>query len=200
MAKIYRSSLELLDAITGNTGSPIESQTGAHKTITYPHHEVHAGSAYSASDIVTLGDGDLREILVVTPDTTKWAHMIFNAATALKGQVELFENVYPRYVVANALTPRNRDRNSTNTSGLLVCHTPADNSSSSSGETVEVCLAVRAWGATGLGTNPGFGGESRGTLEWILKQDTSYLLRVTSQAATNVCSIGLNWYEHTNRR
>lgn len=196
----YKSVTELLHDIYGNTKNPRDPSTNTMQTIDYPHHEIHGGSAYEVSDIVTLGDGALREILIVTPDTTKWAHMTISAATALKGQVEFFENVYDRYVAGNALTPYNRNRNSSNTSGLLVCHTPADNSSSSSGETVEVRLGARAWGATGQGSNPGFGGGTRGTSEWMLKQNTSYLLRVTSQAATNVCSIELDWYEHTNKR
>lgn len=197
-----RSEVDCLRAIDGNTKNPRDDGSGALQSITFAHHKLHDGDAYSVDDVITLGDGGVREILIITPNTTKWAHMVFSAATALKGQAELFEGAQPGYIAANAIPIYNRNRNSSNTSGLLVCHTPGNNSSSSSsGEAgVEVRLAFQAWGAVGLGNNPGHGGGDRGTVEWMLKQDETYLVRVTSQAATNVCSIHLDWYENTSVR
>ena len=125
--------------------------------------------------------------------------MIPSITTSLTTQAWLYEATTLQHVVANAITPVNRDRNSSNTSGMTVCHTPLGNSSSSSGDAVEVILATQAWGTPGKGTSPGFGGSARGSAEWILKQNTAYLLEVISAAASNIVSIELDWYEHVNK-
>ena len=44
------------------------------------------------------------------------------------------------------------------------------------------------------------GGASRGVSEWILKQNVSYLLKLTNLTATNnYASVHLDWYEHTDK-
>ena len=44
----------------------------------------------------------------------------------------------------------------------------------------------------------GGGGEARALHEWVLKQNTKYLLRITSHTDANVISVSFDWYEHTN--
>ena len=193
------SEIELLQNIRTTAVRSRDSTTNATKTVDYPHHEVHDGRAFVVTDVSELGDGGIRRIRFQTPDTTRWSHMIPTITTGLAAQAWLYEATTLQHVVANVLTPRNRNRNSTNVSGMTICHTPLGNSSSSSGEAVEVILATQAWGTPGKGASPGFGGSARGSAEWVLKQNTAYLVEVISAAASNAVSIELDWYEHINK-
>jgi len=196
------SGLKLLQELRNAVARAVEASTWAFKFINYEHSEVHKGNFFNVSYDAELGNGETMEILIVTPDTTKWPHITIAASTALKGRVDLYEDAVQGYVAANALTPQNRQRNyeTSKLSGLLICHTPGWNSSSSSsGVEIEERIARRAWGATGIGNNPGFGGEGRAAQEWVLKQNTTYLLRITSEVETNVAWMEIDWYEHANK-
>ena len=43
------------------------------------------------------------------------------------------------------------------------------------------------------------GGDARSDGEWVLKQNTKYLIVVTSGADNNNVSLVLGWYEHTDK-
>ena len=191
---------ELLRGVRRGILQSQESTTHAQKTIDYSHAEVHGGRAFVFTDISELDTNETREIRILTPDSSRWSHVIVSVVTGLAAQADLIEDTTLSHVAGNALDTVNRDRNSVNVSGMTVCHTPGQNSSSSSsGVGVDTVLAHQAWGTPGKGTSPGFGGTARGSAEWILKPDTAYLLRVTSGADANVVSIEGDWYEHVNK-
>ncbi len=50
----------------------------------------------------------------------------------------------------------------------------------------------------GLAQWTGSGG-SRGSQEWILKQNTTYYAAIISATASNIVSIKMEWYEHTDK-
>jgi len=50
---------------------------------------------------------------------------------------------------------------------------------------------------TALGAGKKVGGSHRGTEEWILKRNTLYAFRCTSNADNNVVQMNLDWYEET---
>lgn len=57
---------------------------------------------------------------------------------------------------------------------------------------------VSRWiGSTGVG-GADITGEHRGDAEFVLKQNTKYLIRGTANANGIKISIGGDWYEHTN--
>lgn len=172
----------------------IDDTTGAVETIDYPHHEIHDGSGYFLTDTVTIGNGATREIRFATADTTKWPHFTLEVAGTAKTQLDLYETTTKAHVAGNVLTPRNRNRNSSNTSGMTVCHTP-------SGSGDGTLIASVLFGTdTGSGVNrvvAGGGIGSRG--EIILKQNTAYLLRITSGTDGNRIATIFDWYEHTNK-
>ena len=190
---------ELLRGVRRGTLQAQDSSTNAQNVVDYAHHEVHSGRGYVFTDVSELDDGQVRAIRIQVPDSTRWAHMLLTVVTSNIAEADLIEDTSFLHDAGNALTAVNRNRNSVNVSGMTLCHTPAGNSSSSSGVTDDVRLAHQAWGTAGKGTSPGFGGSARGSAEWVLKQNTAYLLTVTSGADSNVVSIEGDWYEHVNK-
>ena len=168
----------------------VDQATHVLSTIEYEHHEIHGGSSYTLSRPLTLPVANDDEIRIATPNTTKWAHMIFSAVSDAAVTVSLYESTALTHVGGNVLTPINRNRNSTNTSGLTICHTPGG---AGDGNLLYSSTA-------GAGGNPAQSapGAITGRFEFILKQNTAYLLRIAG-ASGDVVSINLEWYEHTDK-
>jgi hypothetical protein len=168
----------------------VDAATHVMSTIEYEHHEIHAGSAYTLSRPVTLPVANDDEIRIAVANTTKWPHMLFSAVSDAAVTVSLYETTGLAHEVGNVLTPINRNRNSTKTSGLTICHTP---SGAGDGSLIYASTA-------GVGGNPAQSapGAIGGRFEFILKQNTAYLLRVAG-ASGDVVSINLEWYEHTDK-
>jgi hypothetical protein len=64
-----------------------------------------------------------------------------------------------------------------------------------------VILTQLVVGAAGTPSGVGsVGGETRGTQEWDLKQNTDYVFIATNQSGnTNESSLIVDWYEHTDK-
>lgn len=168
---------------------PTDDSTGALEVVDYAHHEVHSGSHFAYRDYYSIAKNGLKEFLVVTPDTTKWAHMVIgfeaNTSTVV---VEMFEDTITS--TDGTLEPvKNRNRNSVKTNTTLLYENP----------TVGTDGTEIFSGIYGAGRNSS-GGGGRDTEEIVLKQNTKYLIRITEQniAATDV-NILIDWYEHTDK-
>lgn len=166
----------------------IDPATYSLHAISYEHHEIHAGSSFTTSYKVNTGNGGIINLLVVTPDTTKWSHFTYEIDGELETDIILYEGA----TASNNGTPVavfNRDRNSLTAATTLVFDTPTVAGGAEG-------TVLRTWH---FGSNRSYGGGDRGTHELILKQNTKYLLRVTNSTANdNFISIKLDWYEHTN--
>ena len=169
-----------------------DAVTNAINTIDYGHHEIHEGSGYFVTYSALANDTDLIEVRIQTPNTTKWAHMQIVIDVALAGTAQLWRGTTKTHEAGNAITPMNRNHNSSNTSGLTICHTPGGTESAGSALT-------RYIGAATTNGRVNTGGEGGSRAEFILAQNTAYLIRVTSRADANALSIILDWYEHTNK-
>ncbi len=165
----------------------IDLSTTAACGIEYAHHEIHGGSSYTASKSFTHGAGASPNILIVTPNTTKWAHFIFSVVSDDVVAATFYEA--GDYSGGNAITAYNRNRNSTKTSGLTITDTATDGG---------------AGKGTGIWT---FKGGANKTVtdstgsdrhEFILKQNTKYLIEAVG-ANGDLITVLLDWYEHTNR-
>lgn len=168
---------------------------GASKAITvieYPHHEIHDGNGYFAVYSALANTAGTIAVRVQTPNTTKWAHMIFEIDSALAATAQLWHPTTMTDVVGNRITPMNRDHNSSNTSGLTICHTPGGSQAGTANLTQYI-------GASASGGRVAEGGGSSSRHEFILDQNSSYYILVTSRADNNAMSIIMDWYEHTNR-
>lgn len=169
----------------------VDDTTNSLNIIDYAHHEIHNGSHYTCSDRISLNDTDTRDILITTPDTLKWGHMIFFVGGALDTDFDLYE--VSTHSAGASLTCINNDRNSENTAGIMI------NVSAGGGADGNLIFKGGFGSDTGLGaTRIAVGGNTRGDAEFILKQNTKYLLRITSNSDANKVSSSYEWYEHTN--
>lgn len=172
-------------------GLEVDSTTGALKTVTYPHAEIHSGSAFLVSDKVVKNDGETVVYLITVADTAAWPHFEYFISGQFDTEVDFYEGA--DRVGTNLQTSWNRNRNSANSAGMTIHE-------AISGGTTDGTLMIAEQfgidtGAFGLG---GTGGEGQTRNELILKQNTKYLLRVTSRTASNDLTVKFLWYEHTN--
>jgi len=171
-----------------STAQPLrlDKATNTIQTMSYEHHEIHAGSAFTISYSADIANGANLDLLIVTPDTTKWAHLTYDLDVELESDINIYEAATA--TAGSAIVAYNRDRNSATTATVVVTSTPT---SITTGTTI-----IRSYH---LGSGRSSGGGERGTHEFILKQNTKYLFRITNSTTNNnYMSVKLDWYEHTN--
>ena len=123
--------------------------------------------------------------MIVTPNTTKYAHFTYALEVELETNMFLYEDAIA--TAGSAVVAYNRDRNNLTAATVVVTSTPTG---ITTGSTI-----IRQ---NHYGTGKTAGGDDRTVNEFILKKNTKYLLRLTNLVAnaTNYCSVRLNWYEH----
>lgn len=164
--------------------------TRALNTIDYEHHEIHDGSHFFYTNPVALASGDTQCYLFTTPNTTKWAHLTFEATGSAITDIRLLEG--GDRIGDIVATPFNSDRNSGTTSGMLLY-----SSITTEGTTDGTLIwRIKSGAAQGASSSPSIG--QRGN-EVILKQNTKYLFCFVSGTADNLINLQLNWYEHINK-
>ena len=169
----------------------IDLVTRSLQTIDYAHHEIHSGSHYYYSSHHDQAKNTINNHLIITPNTTKWAHMIF-AYSSTGGQVNIELSEGATYSNIGAVDPVfNRDRNSLKANTTVVYENPVIASQGT------VIFSQK------LGVNDkkiSIGGDQRGSNEIILKQNTVYLFRATElNVDATVINIEFDWYEHENK-
>ena len=180
-----------LDNGTTSVVPTVDASTNAINVIDYPHHEIHGGSAYFQVYSAIKNDTEFIEVRIQTPNTTKWGHYELIIVGSLAGTVELWAATTKTHAAGNVITMVNRNFNSTNASGLTVCHTPAG------AQAGVASLGPQYYGATASGGRVSVGGGANSRGEFILKQNTAYLIKNTSRADGNALSIIIDGYEHT---
>ncbi len=68
-----------------------DGTTEALTTIDYAHHEIHAGSHFLYTDSAALNDTAVQNYLIVTPNSSTYAHMIFVLDGSAITQFQLYE-------------------------------------------------------------------------------------------------------------
>ena len=174
-----------IDYLAGNSG--IDASTESLQTIEYEHHEIHSGSHYNYCDYaLAQGIGDEIEFVFVTPNTTKWVHLLFEVYASTGATIELYEGT-SGVSGGTAITPRNNNRNSANISAVTLTKDPAAITTD----------GTRAAGFLAGGTR--VAGAVERNKEYVLDQNNTYLVRITSLAASNNISWCAEWYEHTDK-
>lgn len=197
--KISLEELENTISVNGNSqlrttiydelGIPasVDDITETLQIIDYAHHEIHSGSHYYIEGMLTMTLNQVLYIKLVTPDTTKWAHFLWDIQSSDILEALLYEGASGGMTGGAGVTPINNNRNSANTSGVTI----------TSGVTVATDLGTLIsqckWGTKQAG-----GGNQRED-EIMLKQNETYLRKFTSGANGNLVCFKANWYEHTNK-
>lgn len=176
---VYRSSNSRLK----------DQTTGSDVGMTFAHHELHEGNAFAVDDTQNVNTTTLKW-LITTPNTTSWSHMLFDISCTGELYVVITEGA--DRTGTTLLTNINRNRNSSETSALTVHR--AFSGGSTDGATI---IFQRRDGNTGIGGKTVSSGGLRGVNEFILKQNTKYVVSATTYADEYV-SFSLDWYKHTN--
>lgn len=176
--------------VSGDTPRHARLDTSTHtlQTIDYAHHEVHSGSHFFYTDKNTVGSGDKQEYVITTPNTTEWAHMLFRATGSAITTVDLYEGT-TRTGTTDVVT-FNNNRNTTDSASVIVYK-----GASTDGADGTLIFTIQSGASSQQSRSPLE--PTRGE-EIILKQNTKYLIRITSGTASNLTNLKLEWYEHTS--
>jgi len=169
----------------------IDSVSRAITVIDMTHHEMHEGDHYYMEGFVTLANGGTFYAKLVTPDSAKWTHLIWDIVSSGILETNFYEGASGGMTGGDVVVPLNSNRNSTNTSGLVI----------TSGVTVatDKGLKVSSKKVGGTGFKTVSGGTAERSDELILKQNTTYFREFISGSDDNVISFRATWYEHTNK-
>ena len=156
--------------------------------ISHEHHEIHAGDAFRYNDSLTLASGVSQDYLLTVANTTKWPHFTFSADGTAVTTTEVFRATDKTGTTLQSTF--NANENSATVAGLTI------HKGTTGGTTDGVSIFKYSSGtATGMSTFTGvevFSGER------ILKQNTKYIIRITSGTNGNLVNLRADWYEHTN--
>ena len=160
--------------------------TGSITSLENTHHEIHEGNMFTVLNVTDLGNGAVLDILIVTPDTEKWAHMVWEIEHELEALIQFYQST-TYSDIGTPLPSLNRNGNSSNISTTLAYHTPT---------ITNVGILI---GTIQQGSDKKAGGSDREIYEFILQQNCVYLLRITNLTASdNLIFTRLSWYEHAN--
>ena len=176
----FKMSMEEVD------GHLKDDATGLMNIIPQEHHEIHEGNHYYIEGYLTMASSDTLYVKLVTPDNAKWSHFLWDIQSSNILETTLNEGVSGGMTGGSGVTPINNNRNSANTSNIVI----------TSGVTVASDLGTKISGCK-WGTRQAGGSQSRED-ELILKQNTTYLRKFVSGANANLVCFKASWYEHTN--
>jgi hypothetical protein len=171
----------------------IDTTTGVIGQVPYEHLEVHTGRLFSYSECVELGNDASVDYVIETPDTTRWSHIGINIEGVGVTEIRLYEATNGTGTTEQT-NVFNRQRNSANTAGTKIYkgYTAAGEA-----PTLGTLLCSHRSGfSSGQSKSASEAGSAH---EYVLKQNTKYILRITSRTAANFVATELNWYEHQNR-
>lgn len=152
------------------------------------HYHVHEGKAFYVIYSGLANTSDVIEVLLQTPDTDESVNLSVHFVSALACTVEIWDETTKTYVLANDIPAENRKEDSTNVTGVKVCHTPAGAESNPATHTIYV-------GATTVGGRADDGGTTNN--EHIAGRNKTKLYRMTSRADGNSMTFYMDWYDHT---
>jgi len=170
---------------------------GALVTVDVAHHEIHCGDSYECSHVADLGNGGVLDVLVVVPNEgvtggepglqqdVKQYHM----KARVVGEFEASVNFYEGVTVSDngtGINVYNRNRNASDYQDFLgVYHTPTVTDTGTLLETNRI------------GSARTYGGAATRQDEWILRDNTIYLFRITNNVTTdNYIDIHIDYYVH----
>ena len=149
------------------------------------HSRIHQGVMYVASHLIaSLADGASFNVILTTP-ANDWPHIV--PIPSLDGGADFYIYEAPTFTGGTSVLVINQNRNSANTCGGTVVHTPTITDAGS-----PLLLSYHMAGGTGPQSSGAEGGFDR---EFTLKNSTSYLFRMTNQSGqTKRGGMVLNFY------
>jgi len=145
---------------------------------------IHEGVVFFTHDCTDLGNGESRDMLIITPVNVLSAHFRYNISSEAETSFYLYEDATTS-ANGTALNIWNRNRNSATTTELLFYHTPTITDDG-------ILLQCNK-----VGSGKQVGGDFLDMDEIILKNNTKYIVRVTNDTVSDNWFVArFNWYEH----
>ena len=160
-------------------------------TIDYDHHQLHEGETFRWSVYVTsLGSGSSKDIRIVVPNITivkgavqQCPHFRFEVIGSAQADVFLYEA--PTFSAnGTQRTPIAMERNGTYTPALQIWEDPT-----------VTAVGTQLYRGLILANKNAAGNTETSVIEFVLKNNTSYLYRCTSQSNGNIILMRLVFYE-----
>ena len=166
------------------------------------HDEIHEGDSYLVSLVdLTMADTETINFAFKTPNTEKYINLVIDWSALVAGHLELIEAPTWGNQTGTSVAIINRNRTSSNTSGLQ--HDLTDTVFATGSKISANVTTILTTNATIIGTSYVFGAvsnkgnnESRGRAEFILEGNTQYVIRLTADGGSNKGFLALSWYEH----
>ena len=168
----------------------MDATTHVLTTITYAHHELHAGSYYHAmvsTDNLGAETSDTISLLFTTANVAKLAHLVVTAYGSGAYRYSLIEGGTGGGTGGSAVTIFNRRRDAG--AGTVITAVTKDDIPVTGGTTL-----VQKY----IGAGNKVGGDARDQEEWILAPNTQYYIEVYDTSAI-VAHLEVEYYEHTDR-
>lgn len=159
--------------------------------INYTIHEIHEGVLFYAEHVdAAMEDTNKIELVITTPNTAKWAHAFIGVSATGASTLQIYEGVITSDdgIVIPPVN-RNRNKSSSKEAAVVITHTPTITN-------VGTLIQTKYCGATGKFSADGE--DQRNENEWLLKQNTKYLVRLTADAAIKG-KVFCNWAEDAFR-
>lgn len=179
-----------VDANTGEKGvrvivGPSDVLSGIPIWLDLAHHNLHEGEShqvtYAPAAIANGATLDHRLVVGDLAPTTRTPHLVIELDSTGESWLYLYET--PTTSANGTLqTAQNRNRNSAIVPNMTVYLAP----------TVTAAGTLLSGWIVGSGERSG--GSGRDSIEWDLKANTVYLVRVVSKGANNI-ALRLMWYE-----
>lgn len=170
-------------------GIAIDNISGYPVCIDISHHKIHEGDSFSVCDTVACDTATVKWMFQ-TPNTIRYSHLVFNLSCT--GEATYLVTGDADRTTGTILTAVNRRRVGTpKLATPIVSRTPVGGTT----DGLTILFSKRA-GITGVGSKPIEGSSARADNEWILKQNTKYIISIKTYAAVYV-TCQLDWYELT---
>lgn len=169
----------------------VDENTRALLVVDYAHHEIHVGSHFYTSGFTTLATDGTLYIKLVTPNTLKDMHFMWQISSSGICETWLDEEATGGMTGGSNVIPLNNNRNFPDNSGILLTSGVTINTGQSA------VLDHQKWGAAGFKTTIG-GGSARDD-EVVLRRNTTYLRAFKSHADDNIIQFKASWYEHASK-
>lgn len=155
------------------------------------HEEAHEGHAYLIVYSALKEDTEFFEVRLECAVNPRRPHLTIHVESALASTIEFWKDTTKTHVGGNALTPLNREFESTETTLVTACHTPG-------GSQAGAATILEYLGSASAGGRADVGGATGSRAEFILARGGAYLFKFTSRANANALTIIFDWYEHSS--
>jgi len=177
----------LLGVVYGSQGAQLQQDMSRYLiTIDIIHSRIHQGYGFHVGDLtLSVNIASPKKYLIITPDTSARAHMVFVVETQPGVKYQLFEDTT---VTANgtALSLINYKRDSSITPVIQIFKDPTVTADGTQ-------LFLWQSGTTTAGGK--VGGNIAHEDEFILKQNGKYQVLITPLSNNTTVFIHFNWYE-----